>query len=172
MSVILSLMILASFCGAQNIESFNCDFLGETPPGDIPKIFGPGTISTKSDECNFEISPNGEVLVFARSGNIIVVEKNKETGRWDPPYFAPFSSSSVEGECCFSPVGTEIMFSSRRPLKNSPHASNIWTSKFENDKWSEPQPFEQLLPLKMMHAISILRSGNIYDTGIIHFFKD
>ena len=111
MRVVQLILCITSFCVAQDVQIFQCDYLGEHPPGDTPKIFGQGTISTDLDEYNFELSPDGKTMVFARSGNIILVERAKETGGWGKPYIASFSSSFVEGEPCFLPLGTEILFS-------------------------------------------------------------
>jgi len=172
MRVPLLMMFFTAISICQGTEMFNCDYLGEQPPEDIPIIFNEGTISTSIDEYNFEISPQGNAMVFARSGNLILVERNDENGVWSEPHVASFSSVSVEGEPCFSPIGTQIYFSSQRPLSNSKHTSNIWVSKNEGGVWSDPKPVAELIPLKKMHAITVSSIGNIYDSGLIRFIKD
>ena len=68
-------------------------YLGQKPPGMIPKIFAPGIICTNSQEGNSLFSSDGSLFLFVRNGSensgIYIVKQIK--GIWTKPELAPFS---------------------------------------------------------------------------------
>ena len=114
-TIIFNLLFMTAAFPQNN--NFKCDYMGLTTPDDKPLKFGKGIISTKESEFNFEISPTGNEMVYAKNGNIYLVEYDIKSKKWSKPFVAPFSSKSMEGEPCFSPNSNTIYFSSRRPLK-------------------------------------------------------
>ncbi|KAA3615782.1 MAG: hypothetical protein D8M58_16465 [Calditrichaeota bacterium] len=175
-NILTVFLIIISFyftCFAQNgseslMQNYSCNYMGEKPPQQDPIKFGAGSISTSEDEFNFEISPSGKEMLFARHGNIMLVKQSKN-GEWSKPYIAPFSSSFVEGEPCFSPDGQKIYFSSMRPLKGSSLPSNMWVSERQDGNWGKPKPFTEIASKKAIHAITFASNGNAYDSGLIQY---
>lgn len=77
-------------------------YLGQKPPGTIPKIFAPGIISTEKDEIN-------------GSGDLYI-SFQEEKGSWTEPINMgkPINSNKLEFCPMISPDGKYLFFSSRR----------------------------------------------------------
>jgi Tol biopolymer transport system component len=147
--------------------TFNFDYLGETPPDTIPVIFAKDIVSTGQDESSFEIHKNGDLFIFAREGNIMMMIKQGD--EWAGPTIAPFSGDEIDGECCFSPDGRKIYFASRRNLPGATGSLNTWVSDKTENCWSDPYPLKAPFFDQTTHAVSVAASGNIYYSGIEYF---
>jgi len=151
-----------------DVQVLQGPFLGQKPPGLTPELFAPGIVSTVEDEYAFEISPDGNEMMFVRTSRIMLARKN-EDGTWSGPAVAPFSGKDIDGECCFSPDGARIIFTSRRPLAGAKTASNVWFSEKSGGVWGKASPLRGLDSPKQIHAPSMAASGTIYDSGLIRF---
>ena len=160
--------VLLTFPRQENPQSLRGPYLGQKPPGETPEKFAPGIVSTPEDEYAFEISASGKEMVFARKGLIMIAEQNAD-GTWRGPTVAPFSGKDIDGECCFSPDGAKIFFSSRRPLPGAKMAANVWISEKADGVWGKATPFGKLSSPKTIHALSIAANDNIYDSGLVRF---
>jgi hypothetical protein len=143
-------------------------YLGQKPPGITPEVFAPGIVSTGADEYGLEVSLDGNEIIFARGGAIMLAAR-KSDGTWEPPAVAPFSGQHIDGEPCFSPDGRRTVFSSRRPLSSAKSGRNIWVSEKTGGVWGTAVPFDELPWDKDIHAPSIAANGNVYEDGIIRF---
>jgi len=143
-------------------------YLGQKPPGRSPELFAPGIVSTRADEYGLEVSADGNEIVFARDGSIMLAVRNSD-GTWMLPAVAPFSGRHIDGEPCFVPDGKRIIFTSRRPLPNAKQIRNLWISEKNAGGWGTAVPFDPLPWDKTIHALSIAASGNVYEDGIIRF---
>jgi len=150
-------------------DLFNCDYLNEPPPDGIPKLFAKDFVSTGVDESSFEINKQGDEVIFARAGNIMIMQKT--VSGWSEPTLAPFSGNNIDGECCFSPAGDKIYFASRRNLPGAKGTLNTWISEKENDSWSDPFPLKSPFYEQTTHAVSVANSGNIYCSGLSVFYR-
>jgi WD40 repeat protein len=148
-------------------SAYYCDYLGETPPGNIPVIFGKDIISTSKDEICFEINYKGDVMIIDRAGTVILLENTGSS--WSEPATAPFSGKVVDGECCFAPGEDKIYFASRRSLPGAKGELNTWVSEKKDGKWSTLYPIKKPLWDANTHAISVANSGNIYQSGVTYF---
>lgn len=165
--VILSMPGPAPFAA----EPLRGAYLGQTPPGREPLPFAPGVVSTKADEYAFEVSRDGDEILFARNGALWLASRRPD-GAWTDPAIAPFSGRHVDGESCYAPDGRRIYFSSRRPLPGAKHAANLWVCERLPDGWGQPCALRGLVADKSLHAVSIAANGTIYDTGIVRFRPD
>lgn len=143
-------------------------YLGQKPPGMTPEVFAPGVVSTRADEYGLEVSVDGNEIIFARGGAIMLAAR-KSDGTWEPPAVAPFSGEHIDGEPCFSSDGRRIVFSSRRPQSNAKRARNIWVSEKVGGVWGTAIPLDELPWDKTIHAPSIAANGNLYEDGVIRF---
>jgi hypothetical protein len=139
---------------------FNCDYMGEKPPGEIPVKFAPDIISTKQDDSCFEISVSGKEMVFNREGKIYI-SKQKNVGDWTAP-----TALFEGGESSFSKDGKLIYFNSRTQVPGSKVALNVWYSKKQNGQWLKPTYFTGQVLNQVMHAPSVSSNGNMYSSGI------
>jgi len=143
-------------------------YMGQKPPGSTPELFARGVVSTPVDEYAFEVSPSGDEMLFAREGRIMLARMDAD-GTWHGPAVAPFSGKDIDGECCFSPDGARIFFTSRRPLPGARTASNVWVSERTAGGWGKAMPFGKLTFQKEIHAPSVAASGTIYESGLVRF---
>ncbi|UCE19602.1 MAG: PD40 domain-containing protein [Gemmatimonadota bacterium] len=104
-------------------------YLGQRPPGFVPKVFAPGIVSTRG---GFEFcctwSPDGKELYFNRRGEGVLVSRWEKDG-WTAPEVAPFCKKYPRA---FEPHITydgKRMFFGRGP--------EIWFMDREEDIWGE-----------------------------------
>ncbi len=96
-------------------------YLGQKPPGTIPKIFAPGIVSTALHEHSFpSFSPDGDQVLwssqFRNDGGFPkakkVIEANRKYGTWTEPDFFSAVTLNNHSEAFFTPDGKRIYFSS------------------------------------------------------------
>jgi hypothetical protein len=147
---------------SQEKSEFECDYLGQELPGDIPLKFAPGIVSTDVDESCFEISVASEEIVFTREGKIFVIKQNAN-GVWGSPSPLPFSG----GETSFSKDGKKIFFNSRDNFPGAKVPLNVWVTQKSNDQWDDPSPLAEPVTNQTVHAPTVAGNGNIYASGLI-----
>ncbi len=130
-------------------------YLGQKPPGMMPKVFAPGIISTKNyNEALFCAYMDGDSLfLFTRSspgssGQIyypIHIMELKD-GEWTRPYRASFHNEPCDQNLSIIPDGKTLYFGSRRSKDGtgeSPKGFNIWVVRrtaygFSNPRMLDP----------------------------------
>jgi hypothetical protein len=147
---------------SQEKSVFECDYLGQELPGEVPVKFAPGIVSTDVDESCFEISVSGKEIEFTREGNIYVI-KQDQNGVWSSPTPLPFSG----GETSFSKDGKKIYFNSRDNFPGAKVPLNVWVTQKSNDRWDNPSPLGEPVTNQTVHAPTVAGNGNIYASGII-----
>lgn len=123
------------------------DFLGQTPPDEIPQIFAPDVVSTELDEFGCTMSPDGCEFYFTRTfldprRHTIMVCKRGPAG-WSQPQIADFSGLYPEAEPTFSPDGKRLFFGRLRVTEQNTSVSEIYAMERAADGWREP---EYLMP--------------------------
>jgi hypothetical protein len=146
----------------QKRSLFECDYLGQELPGDIPVKFAPGIVSTDDDDSCFEISASGKEIAFSREMKIYVIKQDKNMV-WSSPTPLPFSG----GETSFSKDGKKIYFNSRDNFPGAKIPENVWVTPKLNDRWDKPFPLGEPVTNQTVHAPSVAGNGNIYASGII-----
>ena len=140
-------------------------YFGEEPPGQTPKLFAPGIISTHGHfefACTF--SPDGKSFYFTRrndagGSNIIMVCKWEANG-WTAPDTAEFSRPG-DHEPHITPDGKKLYFGTTRlkPGAERP-AYGIWVMNKSGEDWSKPE-----YATDGMYASATLE-GDLYLTDI------
>lgn len=141
------------------------DYLGQTPPGDVPVIFAPGIISVDSTvEHGYpSFSPDGN-LVFWQSN---LRHKEKETeiflkimrrvaGQWTEPESSPYG-----GMPAFSSDGKQLFFTANDTEKEK----GLYVITKQGEKWSEPKSLnliKRFPELKYIYGPSITNNGTLY----------
>ncbi len=134
----------------------------------LPKMVGPGVISTGAFEGHASITPDGTELYFAIYNNdhsYSTIAYARKTGEsWAEPKIAPFSGQYRDGSPALSPDGNTLFFSSNRPVSGTTiNASNdLWIVKRENNSWQKPIHLPQINSEKNDFSPSIDREGNLY----------
>jgi ankyrin repeat protein len=146
------------------------DYIGQEPPGAIPRIFAPGLVSSYEPVHGcVTFSPEGDevywsIVDFARRGSRILGMR-REDGRWTAPEPAPFGSSFSDDVPFFAPDGRRIYFLSTRPLEEGadPGKENIWFARRDDDGWSPSRAVGPEVNSMDLHwQFSVSRNGNLY----------
>jgi hypothetical protein len=141
---------------------YDCDYLGQELPGDIPQKFAPGIVSTDDDDSCFEVSLSGDEIIFSREMKIYVIKKDQNEV-WSSPAPLPFSG----GEPSLSKDGKKIYFNSRDHFPGAKVPLNVWVTQKSNGHWVKPSPLGEPVTNQTVHAPSVAGNGNIYASGII-----
>jgi hypothetical protein len=150
-------------------------YLGQTPPGDIPTLFAPGTVSTGLYERDLVLTADGKELyygVFVGGWATIMVTRLVD-GKWTEPAIASFASNPGANfiEPCISRDGKRMLFlSTLPPAGEKPKPGwghqNIWyVDRLADGSWSQPidlgspinTPDQEYFP-------SLTRDGTLYFT--------
>jgi len=123
------------------------DYLGQTPPGIAPEVFGAGKISIADQrERSLAVSPIGDEMFFCRVSfpNNKIMHTVKTGIEWSLPDTAAFSEDCWTTEPAFSPDGQYLYFASSKGKSNASNYSLRRVKKVDHG-WAEP---ESLLDLE------------------------
>lgn len=155
------------------------DYFGATGPGAEAEIFAPGFASTEHhDDMYPAISPNGREVVLRINGNlngqahsILFLTQQDETGNWSSPEPLPFLTHHRGGGAQFSPDGSRIYFTTKRPLPEadpSVSQSSLWFAERTGQGWSEARPVDSPLnDFNLNGGLCIASDGRIYAALVI-----
>ncbi len=154
------------------------DYLGEAPPGETPKLFGLGIVSSIWGLHSTAVfSPSGDEVcwspmveypgeTYSRGGVMLM---KRSGGRWSAPAFAPFSGPHTGDDVpFFTADGKRVFFISRRPLpgETENRRERIWFADRTASGWSEPQPVDAGINEHAVHwEFSLDRDGDLYFGG-------
>jgi hypothetical protein len=95
---------------AQEKVPFVCDYLGETPPGDEPQVFGRGTVSVEGKNTHaLQFSPDGRTLVFSRYPDRTSYRMVGGKDGWSQPEQTSFTGNEVP----FDAVSKRLLYYDR-----------------------------------------------------------
>ncbi len=146
-------------------------FLGQKPPGSIPEIFAPGSITTEYHEHSSPVfSPDGNEVYWSVFYNFwgpqVIIFMRYENDRWSQAGVAPFSGQYSDGNPCISSDGKKLFFESSRPINKDDSYTgdiNIWVVEKENKSWGEPKNLSSIINTgKWERGPSISNNGNLY----------
>lgn len=158
-------------------------YLGESPPGTVPKPFAPHVIHLKdSIHGSIAFYPDGTEIYWtlyshdsAADPPMIMFVKEVE-GIWTSPKTVPFCDEHGAGEISISPSGDRLYFGSRRPLPPSwgeqlrPGTrewgvGKIWFVERVGVGWGTPQILDKGVN-KDLNGVSSTEDGTLYSSGI------
>lgn len=130
------------------------------------QIFAPGVISGPASDGSPTFSPDGNTLLFTRSGSGagMILESHFVDGAWTTPTIASFSGEWNDQHPSFAPDGTYVVFVSTRPAPNAPkrHA-HIWKVERTETGWGTPQHLPATVNFApWIFAPSVAADGTLY----------
>jgi len=138
-------VLLAVALGRAGSPALNGPYLNQKKPGPTPEIFAPGILSLGFHEHNIAVSPDGKEIFFVAASSdfsrYLIMTTRLHDGAWTKPEVAPFSGESKDGAPAFSPDGTRLFFSSRRPRPAGGTPGDdfdIWFVERKDDSWTDP----------------------------------
>jgi len=146
------------------------EYLGQNPPGDKVTLFAEDIVSTRNNERDMTISPDGTEIYFTVSGpsKHTIVYTKRVAESWSPIKTAPFSGNYSDLEASFSPDGSRIYFASNRPLDSTGEIKDfdIWYVEREGRGWSEPVNIGPAINTESnQYYPSVASNGNLYYTS-------
>ena len=140
---------------------------------EAPAIFAPGFISTRHNERDLALSPQGQELYFTRVSpknrfSAIMVSV-KKSGLWSKSSIAEFSGQYSDLEPAFSPDGQRLYFASNRPLvgNGEPKDFDIWFVEKTKQGWTDAKNVGAPVNSDLNEYYpSITNNGDIYFTGL------
>jgi uncharacterized repeat protein (TIGR03803 family) len=107
--------------------SFVCDYLGETPPGDEPVVFGRGAVSVEGKNTHaLQFSPDGRMLIFSRYPDRTSYVMRRGPDGWSQPERTSFTGKEVSFDAA-----------SRRLYFYAGGGDLFWV-RYSDDGFSEP----------------------------------
>jgi len=93
------------------------EYIESEKPDGYPILFAENAITTKFNERDMAISPDGTEIYFTMVGpSYSTIVYTKMVGNaWTPVRTAPFSGKYNDIEASFSPDGSRLYFASKRP---------------------------------------------------------
>lgn len=163
-TIIISLLVLGLYSQEINPNHMG-NYLGQTPPGEIPIVFAPGIVSldTTVEHGSPTFSPDGKQLFWqsnlrhtGKETEIFLKTMRCIEGQWTESEKSPFG-----GMPAFSPDGQQIYFIAL----NTENDKGLYVSTKQNEKWSEPKSLNLLArfpELKYLYGPSVTNKGTLY----------
>ncbi|MCP4158279.1 MAG: hypothetical protein GY757_61840 [bacterium] len=130
-------------------------YFGCTPPGNTPKTFAPGVITSAAHEhSRLAISPAGDEMFWAvqpvpfGSDFQKIWHTKLQEDKWSKPAVAPFSGKYYDGNPAFSVDGKKLYFYSKRPEtgKGDPLEKDLyWMIERKGNGWGPPRLQEKFI---------------------------
>ena len=153
LSLFAGLLILLAGVPAFAGGSPSGKYFGETPPGTEAVIFAPGFVSTQHHDDMFPVfSPDGREVIFRINGKsggemiaVLYITRTDDSGVWSTPEPLPFLTRHMNGGASFTPDGSRIYFTTKRPPADESEAeprSRLWCADRTSDGWGEARPVD------------------------------
>lgn len=158
---------------------------------DEPRLFAPGEISTGSMELNSAFTRDGRVVYFTKRTPkaqlwVMVSSHMDSRGHWSKPEVLPFSGQYNDFDPFLSPDGSELYWSSSRPVDGGGQAKrdfDIWRVRRTGDGWGQPErlgpnvntPSQEFYPSISSEGtlfFSSNRAGGLGDLDVYHAQRD
>jgi hypothetical protein len=176
----LILLGFNSYIYSQNERQFPVlkgDYLGQTPPGDTPKVFARGIVSTDYQEHGSpSFSPDGNEVYWYSNRRpglenkqwlSFIMTMRRENGRWSAPYVAPKKRFLI-----FTTDGRRAYFSSARPHSDTvqviPPDLDIWFVERQGDDWSQPKYLNLVARYPELRWAGV---GSVAGNGTLYFMS-
>jgi Tol biopolymer transport system component len=127
----------------QKFSNISGEYVGQSIPDSIPKLFAPGLISTGFRERDAAFSKDGSEFYFTlmAKGSGVLLFVKEVNNKWTKPEIVSFSGKYSDLEPFISGDNSKIYFVSNRPLNEGGEVKDydIWSAERTDDGWSEPQ---------------------------------
>lgn len=165
-NIILTFILILLMIGCKPYSE-STDYFGQNPPGSIPVVFAPGTVSVQGRlEHGISFTPDTRELAFGIlnqedfSGKIFYSkEMNK---KWtEPVAFEPLKSTCAYLPY-FSPNGKSLIFTQSKGANDNVN-TDIWLIEKVGDEWGTPKMIETPVNSTSREANACMTSdGTIY----------
>lgn len=164
--LLATLFILLSACSAPPITEeplLKDPFFGVKADA-TPRLLAPSLLASPAQEYNGTFSPDGKEFYYTTDiaeQALIAFTQLGPDNTWSAPRVASFSGTHPEYDPLFSPDGSKLFFSSKRPIDGNTR-SRIWFVERVGNEWSEAQVVELTQSGQDEYYSSITKAGTIY----------
>jgi hypothetical protein len=160
--ILILLHILQAICqtSQKDFPVLKGPYLGQKPPGNIPELFAPGTVSRDDyfEHSAAIFSPNGnEVYWSGKPNGTRYFEINCMkliNGRWSEPRVAFACEGENFNNPVFSPDGKKLFFNKD---------GDIWFVERQGDEWSKETKISSVINSVVSDDLhTILENGSVY----------
>jgi Tol biopolymer transport system component len=142
-SVFMILLLLSNCAKQSDSPIIKGLYLGQTPPGDVPKVFAPETVSSIYWEHSGAVfTPDGKELFWSRAINegrepriIVIMYMKQKNGIWTQPELAPFNLAPYNHINSISPDGKRLYFFTEQ----DDQPGKAWVVDKTENGWSKPR---------------------------------
>ncbi len=139
---------------------FDCDYMGETPPGNEPKLFAPNRISTGDLHSSVYFTPNGKEVYYTRliphSSTSGVIMRRNIDGNWSDEAYVPATEGAL------TPF---ISLDGKRLFCSLPRT--LFVMEREGVSWGEPKDLGKEINFQdRQDGLSESRNRTIYYTAM------
>jgi ankyrin repeat protein len=130
--------------GKDEVLVLKGDYLGQTMPGNTPRIFALNFVSTERSQLNACFMPNLSEFYFCVRGDgqmSNIMETRRIDNTWTKPQPVSFSSEFSEIDLFISPDGKKMFFCSNRSVNQRDERKqdhDFWVSERKGNLWGEP----------------------------------
>jgi len=145
-------------------------YLGQTPPGNMSKVFSQDFVSTQFGELNSVFTIDGKEFYFSRRGMpgklSMVMVTRLVNDEWSKPEPVNFSGTNDDIDLFITPDGNSMIYCSGKVQYKDGRAlidHDFWISKRIGDRWGEPIKFaEEAISEFEDYFPIVTQSGNLY----------
>jgi len=166
--IFLSLIFVLR-CPAQqgNFPVLKGPYLGQEPPGLLPKVFAEVIVSEDVADGGCIFSSDGAEIyyfIFNRRSKFMIMPSRIKEGRWLQPVTAEFSGTYSDVHPFLSNDGSKLFFGSNRPIKANESVPyfNLWFVEKIGNHWSDPTPLSSTINTGFENCGSIGPDGTLY----------
>ncbi len=137
-----------------------------------PQVFAPGVVSGPANDEAPAFSPDGNTLLFTRSGTSgsVIMESHRVDGHWSTPAMASFSGTWADLAPQFSPDGSYAVYVSIRRTDTTPARQQVglWrVDRVGSNGWTQPKRLPDTVNISdAVWKASMTRDGSIYFLSI------
>ncbi|MCL3781004.1 hypothetical protein EMN47_11475 [Prolixibacteraceae bacterium JC049] len=181
LALLIIFVSIACLSKGQKFIDLYGDYLGQTPPGEIPEVFAKGIISTERLEHSAAIFSNDGNEVYWKSEKLWFMKRIDN--RWTKPaIFAPMGDSLHYGSPFLTSEGDQIYFIAEGKQTSKvgiPENSwirytnlDIWLTERKGKEWGYPKSISPVINSNFMEAqVSVTNDGTIYFLGYLDGVK-
>ncbi|MDH3890262.1 MAG: hypothetical protein OEV49_04195 [candidate division Zixibacteria bacterium] len=164
--VLLSVLVVGAF--AEEPVVLTGPYLGEEPPGDKPRLFSPGVVSTGKEHSAAMFTADGTELWFGRMFPAAIWYMKQVDGQWTEPKLAPFAHQAGELYPFLVPSGDRIFYNTMRPLTEGGaplrnDQGHLWCVERTGSQWKKPEyQNARINSLAGLACGSVAESGTMY----------
>lgn len=143
-------------------------YLGQMPPGNTPKLFAPGIVSTCHEHSAAMVTPDGNEIWFGRLFPAAIYYVERREGGWTAARVAPFSGQYVDLYPYLTREGDRLIFTSLRPIRAEgealpPDSGHLWMAVRDETGLQTPQYLgTELNMTRRLTCGSIGSDGSMY----------